>query len=77
VQARLAPHVRNARAVRLAREAVAVGGQGVLVVDARGRIAWHSPQAQRWLGEFFSDDVPPPPPPGWPAPRAAPTPRAP
>lgn len=55
VLARLATHVRNARAVRMAREAVDVGGHGVLVVDARGRVAWHSPQAQRWLGEFFND----------------------
>jgi DNA-binding NarL/FixJ family response regulator len=55
VQARLATHVRNARAVRMAREALDVGGHGVLVVDARGRIAWQSPQAQRWLGEFFAE----------------------
>jgi len=55
VQARLATHVRNARAVRMAREAVDVGGHGVLMVDARGRVAWQSPQAQRWLGEFFVD----------------------
>ena len=54
VLARLATHVRNARAVRLAREALDVGGHGVLMVDARGRMAWHSPQAQRWLGEFFA-----------------------
>ena len=53
VLARLATHVRNARAVRLAREAVDVGGHGVLMVDARERIAWHSPQAKRWLDEWF------------------------
>ena len=59
VLARLATHVRNARAARLAREAVDVGGMGVLVVDTRGRLAWRSPQAQRWLAEFFqgSDDA--------------------
>jgi len=55
VLARLATHVRNARAARLAREAVDVGGMGVLVVDTRGRLAWRSPQAQRWLAEFFPD----------------------
>ena len=55
VLARLATHVRNARAVRMAREALDVGGHGVVVVDGRGRIAWRSPQAQRWLGEFFAD----------------------
>lgn len=52
VLARLATHVRNARAVRMARDALDVGGMGVLVVDAHGRIAWQSPRAQRWLGEF-------------------------
>lgn len=55
VLARLATHVRNARAVRLAREAVDVGGHGVLVVDARQRVAWRSPQAHRWLAEFFTE----------------------
>lgn len=53
VQVRLATHMRNARAVRLAREAVDVGGHGVAVVDGRGRLAWRSPQAQHWLGEAF------------------------
>lgn len=53
VLARLATHVRNARAVRLAREAIDVGGHGVLVVDAKQRVAWRSPQAQRWLSAFF------------------------
>jgi len=57
VQVRLATHVRNARAARLAREALDVGGHGVLVVDARGRLAWRSPQAQRWLAEFFGDEA--------------------
>ena len=56
VLARLATHVRNARAVRLAREAVDVGGLGVLVVDARGRIAWRSPQAQARLVECFGEE---------------------
>ena len=55
VLARLATHVRNARVARMAREALDVGGHGVLVVDGRGRIAWRSPQAQRWLAEFFGD----------------------
>ena len=55
VLARLATHLRNARAVRLAREAIDVGGHGVLLLDAHGRLAWHSPQAKRWLDEFFAD----------------------
>jgi len=55
VQVRLATHVRNARAVRLAREAVDVGGHGVLLLDARGRLAWQSPQAERWLSACFAE----------------------
>lgn len=55
VLARLATHLRNSRAARLAREAIDVGGHGVLVVDTHQRIAWRSPRAQRWLGEFFAD----------------------
>jgi DNA-binding NarL/FixJ family response regulator len=53
VLVRLATHVRNARAVRLAREAIDVGGHGVLVIDARMRVAWRSPQAATWLREWF------------------------
>jgi len=54
VRVRLATHVRNARAVRMARAAVDVGGHGVLVMDGLGRIAWRSPQAEQWLGQFFA-----------------------
>lgn len=59
VLARLATHVRNARAVRMARDAIDVGGHGVLMIDAHGRMAWRSPRAQQWLAEFFhaSDDA--------------------
>ncbi|WP_229676396.1 response regulator transcription factor [Polaromonas eurypsychrophila] len=49
VAARLHTHTRNARMTRLAREAVDVAGFGVLLVDARGRVAWRSPQAELWL----------------------------
>jgi DNA-binding NarL/FixJ family response regulator len=59
VLVRLATHVRNARAVRLAREAVDVGGHGVLVLDAQGRVAWRSPQAAAWLREFHPGGLPP------------------
>ncbi|UUX95618.1 response regulator transcription factor [Aquabacterium sp. J223] len=55
VLARLATHVRNAKATRLAREAVDVGGLGVVMLDARGRIAWHSPRAQGWLQDAFGE----------------------
>jgi len=55
VLARLGTHVRNARVVRLAREAVDVGGHGVLMIDAQGRVAWRSPQAEAWLRQFFPE----------------------
>ena len=45
--------------VRLAREAVDVGGHGVLVLDAQGRVAWRSPQAAAWLREFHPEGLPP------------------
>ena len=57
VLVRLSTHLRNARAVRLAREAVDVGGHGVLMIDAQGRIGWRSPQAAAWLQEFFPDNA--------------------
>ena len=52
VLARLSTHVRNARVSRLAREAVDVGGLGVMLLDARHRIAWQSPRAGAWLQQF-------------------------
>jgi DNA-binding response OmpR family regulator len=54
VLARLATHVRNAQATRLAREAVDVAGLGVVVLDGQGRVAWRSPQATRWLEDAFA-----------------------
>lgn len=53
VLARVATHVRNARATRLARDAVDVAGMGAVVLDAQGRIAWRSPQAVLWLEAAF------------------------
>ncbi|MCZ2495443.1 response regulator [Xylophilus sp. Kf1] len=58
VLARLATHVQNAQAARLAREAVDIAGMGTVVLDARRRIAWQSPQALRWLAEAFDDASP-------------------
>ncbi len=53
VLVRLATHVRNAQATRLAREAVDVAGLGTVLLDSRGRLAWRSPQATRWLEAAF------------------------
>jgi DNA-binding NarL/FixJ family response regulator len=49
VVVRLQTHTRNARITRLAREAVDVAGFGVVLADARQRIAWRSPRAALWL----------------------------
>ncbi|HEV7913717.1 MAG TPA: response regulator transcription factor [Albitalea sp.] len=54
VLARLATHARNAQATRLARQAVDVGGLGVVLIDRHGRIAWHSPRARQWLLDGFT-----------------------
>lgn len=53
VLARLATHARNARIARLSREALDIGGHGVVMLDALGRIAWQSPQAARWLNDLL------------------------
>jgi DNA-binding response OmpR family regulator len=53
VLVRLATHVRNAQATRLAREAVDVAGLGTVLLDSHGRVAWRSPQAMRWLESAF------------------------
>ena len=49
VVARLHTHTRNARIARLAQAAVDIAGFGVLMVDAKGQVAWRSPQADAWL----------------------------
>jgi DNA-binding response OmpR family regulator/DNA-binding CsgD family transcriptional regulator len=58
VMARLSTHVRNAQVARLAREAVDVAGMGTVVLDAQGRVAWRSPQAQQWLEQAFGPEAP-------------------
>lgn len=55
VLVRLATHVRNARVTRLASTAVDVGGMGVLLLDSSQRIAWRSPQAERWLRACYPE----------------------
>lgn len=50
---RLATHVRNAHATRLARDAVDIAGLGAVLLDNQGRVTWRSPQATRWLDSAF------------------------
>jgi len=49
VLARIAAHVRNARQVVSARQAVDAAGHAMLSVDARGQVRWQSPAAREWL----------------------------
>ncbi|TAG84860.1 MAG: DNA-binding response regulator [Burkholderiales bacterium] len=60
VVVRLQTHTRNARMARLARQAIDVAGFGVVLVDARQRIAWCSPRGALWL-----DTINPQTPQGW------------
>jgi DNA-binding NarL/FixJ family response regulator len=57
VLARLSAHVRNARTARLVREAVDIGGQGVVMLDGRGRLAWCSPKAREWMMQAYGPDT--------------------
>lgn len=57
VMARLTTHTRNARLARLAREALDIGGHGVLLLDGQGRIAWQSPLAAHWLASAQAGDL--------------------
>ena len=45
VLARLHTHTRNAKMIRMVREALDVAGLGVVLVDGLGRISWRSPRA--------------------------------
>jgi DNA-binding NarL/FixJ family response regulator len=56
--ARLNTHVRNARVSRMARDALDVGGRGILLLDARGRIGWCSPAAQRAMNDLLDKSQP-------------------
>lgn len=57
VLARLATHARNARMARLSREALDIGGHGVVLLDGLGRVSWQSPQATAWLPALFGSST--------------------
>lgn len=56
VLARIAAHVRNARQMASARQAVDAAGHAMLSVDRLGRIRWQSPSAREWLGAYLDAD---------------------
>ncbi|MEP6873663.1 MAG: response regulator transcription factor [Burkholderiales bacterium] len=49
VLARIAAHVRNARQMVSARQAVDAAGHAMLSVDMLGQVRWQSPAAREWL----------------------------
>lgn len=56
VLARIAAHVRNARQMASARQAVDAAGHAMLSVDVLGRMRWQSPSAREWLGAYLGAD---------------------
>lgn len=54
VLARLAAHMRNANAARLARQAVDIAGMGIVLLDRQQRISWCSPRADHFLKHAFA-----------------------
>ncbi|KRB67962.1 response regulator transcription factor [Noviherbaspirillum sp. Root189] len=53
VLVRVAAHIRNANAARLARQAVDIAGMGIVLLDRQQRISWCSPRADHFLKNAF------------------------
>jgi CheY-like chemotaxis protein/DNA-binding CsgD family transcriptional regulator len=62
VLARIAAHVRNARQMASARQAVEATGHAMVWVDAAGQVRWQSPTARAWLRQFLTPEGKLPPP---------------
>jgi CheY-like chemotaxis protein/DNA-binding CsgD family transcriptional regulator len=56
VLARIAAHVRNARQMASARQAVDATGHAMLSIDAHGQVRWQSPAAREWLRDWLRED---------------------
>jgi len=56
VLARIAAHVRNARQMVSARQAVDAAGHAMLSVDTLGQVRWQSPAAREWLRAWLDVD---------------------
>lgn len=56
LMARIRVHLANARVAYGAQVALDTTGRYLLATDARGRLRWCTPQAQRLLAAFFPDD---------------------
>lgn len=56
VLARIATHVRNARQVASAQQAVDAAGHAMLSIDELGQVRWQSPAAREWLRAYLTDE---------------------
>ena len=54
VLVRIVAHVRNARQMASARDAVDAAGHAMLSVDAAGNVRWQSPAAREWLRGYLT-----------------------
>jgi CheY-like chemotaxis protein/DNA-binding CsgD family transcriptional regulator len=61
VLARIAAHVRNARQMASARQAVDATGHAMLSIDAHGQVRWQSPAAREWLRGWLRNEAHLPP----------------
>lgn len=60
VLARLEAHLRNARMMSVAMNAMDAVANAVVVLDPAGRVTWKTAKARLWLAEYFGgrDDAP-------------------
>ncbi|OZI26314.1 hypothetical protein CAL26_02985 [Bordetella genomosp. 9] len=56
VLARLQAHLRNARMMSVAINAMDAVANAVVVLDDAGAVTWKTAKARMWLTEFFGDD---------------------
>jgi DNA-binding response OmpR family regulator/DNA-binding CsgD family transcriptional regulator len=56
VLVRIVAHVRNARQMASARDAVDAAGHAMLSVDAAGCVRWQSPASREWLRRYLSTE---------------------
>ncbi|AOU97355.1 DNA-binding response regulator [Acidihalobacter yilgarnensis] len=54
--ARIATHMHRARLMTHTRSAIDSAGRAIVAFDARHKIAWATPLAQRWLQPLVDDD---------------------
>jgi DNA-binding NarL/FixJ family response regulator len=56
VLARLEAHLRTARMMSVAMDAIDAVANAVVVLDDEGRAVWRTGKARYWLGQYFGED---------------------